>query len=156
MTIVLGDGKGKDHFVEASGVVRSVSDAGKQNARGAPLSRVSFRDVVSTEGIESCYETGKVSGISFDSSGRGTINYETACQTVGTKTNVEKIQPVLVPKSEAKGLKPGEVLVALVASDSREGLVLQSTAKEKSADPTNGKARGKTPVLQVRSHRFGR
>ncbi len=156
MTFVLGDGKSKDRWVEAGGVVHAVTDAGRQNGRGAPLSRVSFRDVVSKEGIESCYETGKITGVSFDSSGRGTINYQTVCRTIGTKTNVEKVQPVLVPKSEAQALEPGEVLVALVASDSREGLVLQSTAKENAAAETQGRAREKTPVLQVRSHRFGR
>ncbi len=156
MTSLLGDGKRKVQWERAGGAVRAISDAGTKNERGAPLARVSFRDVVSQESIESCFETGRIAGISFDSRGNGDIRYETVCHTVGTKTNVEKLPPVLVPKSEVEGLKPDEVLLALVASDSHQGLVLQSTAKAKSKDGAASRSPEKTLVLQVRSHRFGR
>jgi hypothetical protein len=152
MTSVLGDGEGQ--WITAGGVVRSVSGSGKNNARGEPLALVTFRDDISTYSIESCYETGKIKGVSFDSSGSGHVDYESVCHSVGTQTDVKKVPPVLVPKAEAQGLKPGEVLVALVGKESREGLVLQSTAQATQAKNGQGKA-VKTPVLQVRSHRVG-
>ncbi len=136
----------------AGGVVRAVIDTNKKDADGRPLVQVAFKDNVSSEDVESCYETGKVTGVHFDSDNHATLDYETVCNTVGTKTNVEKVPPVFVPKAEASGIKPGENLLALVAEGSHEGLVVRSTAAQKPA--ADGEKQGKTPVLQVRGQRF--
>jgi hypothetical protein len=151
LTAVLGNNDAQ--WEQVAGVVLSVNEAGK-SANGERLARVSFRSVVSSYAIESCHDTDKISSVSFDASGNGAVHYETRCNTIGTQTDVQKVAPVLVPDTEARGLRAGEVLLAFVAKDTRAGLVLQATVKGTSSDDGTGKAK-KTPVLQVRSHRFG-
>ena len=132
-----------------SGVVAKTVDTDKKSDKGARLSQVVFKDVVSKEDISSCYETGKITGISWDSSNHAHVNYERVCSTVGQKTNVEKIAPIYVPADEAKRLKAGETLLSLVTNDTRVGVVVRAYVNDKSGSQMRSK------VLQVRGGRIG-
>src|SRR5262245_52323138 len=95
-------------------------------------------------------------GVTLDSSTHGHLEYETICNNVGTRTNVERIPPVIVPKTEASALKPGETLMTLVDESTRIGFVIRATAaRDAKSEPTDRNAKP-TPVVQVRSHRIGR
>jgi hypothetical protein len=148
LTVVLGDAA---TFATVSGIVKSVTDARKQNEKGEPLAQVSFRDVVTQSDVTECVRTGKVVGVRFDSSNHATLEFESACTVVGTQTNVEKTAPVLVPASETRQVKPDEHLQALVASDTRQGVVVRSLAKGGAQGPKPAI----TPVLQIRGDRIG-
>ena len=132
-----------------SGVVARTADTDKKNERGERLQQVVFKDIVSKEDVSSCYETGKITGISWDSSNHAHVNYEHVCTTVGQKTNVEKVAPVFVPAEEGKRLKAGETLLSLVTTDGRIGVVVQAYVNDKSGKQVRSK------VLQVRGERIG-
>lgn len=132
-----------------SGVVAKVVDTDKKNERGMRLAQIVFKDIVSKEDISSCYETGKITGISWDSSNHAHVNYDHVCTTVGQKTNVEKVAPVFVPSDEAKHLKAGETLLSLVTNDGRTGVVVQAYVNDKSGKRVHSK------VLQIRGQRIG-
>ena len=132
-----------------SGVVARTADTDKKNERGERLQQVVFKDIVSKEDVSSCYETGKITGISWDSSNHAHVNYEHVCTTVGQKTNVEKVAPVFVPAEEGKRLKAGETLLSLVTTDGRIGVVVQAYVNDKTGKQVRSK------VLQVRGERIG-
>ena len=148
LTVVLGDAA---TFATVSGIVKSVTDARKQNEKGEPLAQVSFRDVVTQSDVTECVHTGKVVGVTFDSRNHATLEFQRACTVVGTRTNVEKTAPVLVPASETRHVGPDEHLQALVAIDTRQGVVVRSLAKGVAQGPKPAI----TPVLQIRGDRVG-
>ena len=108
---------------------------------------MTFKEHVTKEDVTSCYETGHVTGVSFDSSDHAHLDYESVCNVVGTKTNVEKIAPVLVPKAEVSALLPGVYLLAFLPSEGQPGVVVRATAK--------AEGKKKTPIVQVRGQRLG-
>ena len=140
-------------FETESGIFRAKKDAaGKTGALGEALDEVAFKDNVSTEDVTSCYETNRVTGVHFDSDNHARLEFETNCAVVGTKTNVEKIPPIFVPKSEAAKLVPGELVIAAIDPKSRAGVILRAEATAK-AGGKEGKKRV-TPVTQIRGHRL--
>jgi hypothetical protein len=133
-------------WTTVSGIVRSVAPAPK-GADGEAMSTVSFKDTVNTYENTACYETGKITGVTFEGS-EARLNYETVCRSLGQTTEVTKTAPVTVPSSEVASVKPGENLLVMVDKQSRAGAVVRSMAA--------GRANSKdvTQVLQIRGNRF--
>ncbi len=146
LTQVLGTLEGASALSYSAGIIAQVADAHRTSTHGEPLAQVSFKPNITREDITSCFETGRVTGAHFDGN-HAELEYESICNVVGTKTNVEKVPPVLVPRAEIAGAQPGENLESLVAA-SREGVVVRSLAKGTSGSTTA------TRVLQVRGHRL--
>ncbi|MDC0744644.1 hypothetical protein [Polyangium mundeleinium] len=142
---------GEGTFEIESGILRAKKDvANKPRGADEPLVELSFKDNVTKVDITSCYETNRVTGIRWDARNHARLEFETHCAIVGTKTNVEKIPSVLVPRSEAAKLEPGELVISAIAPGSRVGVVVRAETPVK--DPAKGKAKT-TPVVQVRGHR---
>ena len=129
-----------------SGITRGTS-AAPPGPNGEARVRISFNDIVDTYDNTSCYETGKVVGVTW-SGDQGHLDYETVCSVVGQRTEVTKIEPVILPAAEAKAIRPGENLLAMVDKKSRAGVVIRSLAAGRA------KAKGVTQVLQVRGSRL--
>ena len=145
LTAALDPEKGQRSARLEGGIVAAVTPA-HRTARGAELSRVAFRPNVSSEDIESCYETGRVSGVHFEGN-RAQLEYESVCNVVGHRTHVDKVDPVFVPTREVVHVRPGENLEAMV-DDKHEGLVVRSLARHR------GKSKAPTRVLQIRGARL--
>ena len=147
-----GGGRGRGGAGGGGGVRGAEAAAGKTGALGEALDEVAFKDNVSTEDVTSCYETNRVTGVHFDSDNHARLEFETNCAVVGTKTNVEKIPPIFVPKSEAAKLVPGELGSPAIDPKARAGVSLRAEATAK-AGGKEGKKRV-TPVTQIRGHRL--
>ncbi len=145
LTRALDTGEGKSSIQMEGGIVAAVT-ATLRSFRGQKLSRVAFRPNVSNEDIESCYETGHVTGVHFDGN-HASLEYETVCNVVGRRTHVDRVQPVFVPKVEVAHVRPGENLEALV-DGKHEGLVVRSLARH------TRKSKAPTRLLQIRGVRM--
>ena len=110
----------RDGFTSAGGTVRALTP----HANGV---RVSFADEVTQYDDADCVETDKVDYIASD----GRIVYRQVCKNHRTRTVRTKVDPVVVPRADAAGLRPGEIATMIVDRDSREGRVLTSSAARK-------------------------
>ncbi len=145
LTQALGTDEGRSAIHVEGGIVAGVSPTNR-SSRGAKLSRVAFRPNVSQEDVENCYHTGRVSGVRFDGNS-AELEYETVCNVVGSRTHVDKVEPLFVPSSEVARVRPGENLEAMV-DGKHEGLVVRSLARH------TGKSKAPTRVLQIRGARL--
>ncbi len=145
LTSALDGSAGGNAIQPQGGIVAAVTPSDR-TARGQKLSRVAFRPNVSNEDIESCYPTGRVTGVHFDGDS-AELEYESVCNVVGHRTHVEKVEPVYVPSAEAAQVRPGENLEAMVDAK-QEGLVVRSLERH------TGESKAPTRVLQVRGVRL--
>jgi hypothetical protein len=109
------DSKG---FKSAFGNVRRVVKKGEQ-------ATIQFSDRITKYEDADCYETGRVVAIRRN----GRLVYDRYCTNFRTKVIRHEVDPVTVPASEVKGLRPGEGVSALVSASDREGYVLSAKSK---------------------------
>ncbi|MEM9873855.1 MAG: hypothetical protein AAF928_03115 [Myxococcota bacterium] len=109
--------------------------------------RVNFIPNVTKRSVKRCFRTDRVVAVRWQGN-RGVLEYERKCQVIGEKTDVKQKPPVMVPKTDVVGVKPGELLEAMI-DEERRGLVVRTSAELGEGEEATNR------ILQVRSARVG-
>lgn len=94
-------------------------------ARG--MVKITFADVINKYEAGNCVETNKVDYIASD----GRIVYREHCKDLHTVTERRKVDPIFVPKQDARALRPGDEVTAIVNERTGEGAVVEAAQKNK-------------------------